>query len=476
MKNIKNYFAFLSVFALIFTSCSKDETGIDSPTEKATLSFEAIVADLAESSTNKQSINGDVPECSEAAPSYVEVVLTQGDEYVVGEDAPFRVDLASGQVFTEENAALELAPGTYTLEHFAVYDAQGNLTWIAPKGGVLEELVDTPLPMNIELGAGVKKYVDVSVLCYDDRDVNQYGYQFFEFNTTKAFEFCFFANYCEPNGKHFPARYSVEISIDGKVIYDAEENINEVGVNSQGDNYADPICFALPDIAKYADDDEYIDYTVTLLDWNGVYDAPENQVITGSLSRNEVKANFDGNNNVDYEHLRFGCEEENGSGEGDDNGTGDGDDNGSGEGDDNAVAEGCDTAYMVGDNPLNALGLYNGNNWGWGLILDEDSFDDEFYEGNGVWRFPLHAGAGQNDTSKGWEAGHIVITKNGDTLEVDFDLYEGVTLNESHIYVGSEWPDSRAPGQFDLGTDTFTVGEGAQYIIVHAEVCGTDEN
>lgn len=430
------------------------------------------MADLANNSSNKQSDIADLPECSDAGPSYVEVVLMQNGEYIVGEDAPYRVDLVTGQVFTEENAALELEPGQYTLEHFAVYDAQGNLTWIAPKGGVLESFVDAPLPLTIDLGAGVKKYVDVSVLCYDDRDVNQYGYQFFEFDTTKAFEFCFFTNYCAPDGKHFPARYSVEFSIEGNVIYEAEENINNVGVNSFGDNYADPICFALPDLAKYGDDVEYLDYTITLLDWDGVYDAPENQVITGSLSRNEVKANFDGTDNVNYEHLRFGCEGDNGTGDGDDNGTGDGDDNGN----DTGVAEGCDTAYMVGDNKLNELGLYSNDNWGWGLVLDEDAFDTEFYIGDGVWRFPLLAGAGQNDTSKGWEAGHIVITKNGNTLDIDFDLNEGVTINESHIYVGSDWPTSRSPGQFDSGTDTFTVGSGSQYIIVHAEVCGTDED
>ncbi|NJW55097.1 hypothetical protein HC175_19480, partial [Salinimicrobium sp. CDJ15-91] len=118
---------------------------------------------------------------------------------------------------------------------------------------------------------------------------------------------CFFANYCTPAGMHFPARFSVEFSIDGTVIYEAAENVNEVGTNNSGDNYASPICFALPDLPQYGDDEEYIDYTVTLLDWDGVYDGP-GTVISGSLSRNEVEANFDGANNVNYEHLRFGCE------------------------------------------------------------------------------------------------------------------------------------------------------------------------
>ena len=501
MKNFKNYLAGLAVFALLFSSCSKEETGVDPTTEKATLSFGAIVADLASQSTNKQSDLSDLPECSDAAPSYVEIVLMQGDEYIVGGDAPYRIDLVAGQIFTEEDPALELEPGTYSLEHFAVYDAAGNLTWIAPKGGVLAEFVDAPLPLSINLGAGVKKYVDVSVVCYDDRDVNEYGYLFFEFDTTRAFEFCFFANYCTPEGRHFPARFSVEFSIDGTVIYSADENINEVGTNNAGDKYASPICFALPDLPQYGDDEEYLDYTVTLLDWEGVYDGP-GTVISGSLSRNEVEANFDGDNNVNYEHLRFGCD---GPPQGDcpagqdPDGDGicspiddcpdvpywddidgdcipDGDDpcpyDPTNDCDDDGVGEGCETAYMFGDYELNALGLYNGKNWGWGLEITAADIAAEI---DGVWEIPFYAGAGQNDISKGWEAGHVVLTLDDGNLEVEIVLNDGVTINDTHIYVGSDWPDSRAPGQFDLDDDDdiYPVnGWDPIYVIVHAEVCG----
>ena len=232
----------------------------------------------------------------------------QDEEIILGELEPYRVDLVTGQVFTEDDPALELTPGTYSLEHFSVYDSAGNLMSIAPKGGVLSHFVDVPLPLTIELGAGVKKYVDVSVICYDNRQVNQYGYEFFEFHTSRVLTFCFFANYCLGDQVHFPARFSVEFSIDGDVIYEGEENINEVGENSYGDYFASPICFALPDLSEYEDDEEYLDYTVTLLDWQGIYQAPENQIITGSLSRNEIISNFDGDDRVFYEHLRFGCE------------------------------------------------------------------------------------------------------------------------------------------------------------------------
>ncbi|MGB7843893.1 MAG: hypothetical protein WBL21_13945, partial [Salinimicrobium sp.] len=291
MKKINHYLAWIAVFALFFTSCSKDEA-VQQSSEKASLSFGAIVQDLATKASSKQAFDvGDLPQCTDDAPAYVEIVLMQGETAVVGSlEDPFMLDLVDGQLFTEEVPELELAPGNYTLEHFSVYNDMGELIWLAPKGGMLADWVDSPLPLAISLGAGVKKYVDVSVLCYDDRDVNQYGYQFFELDATQAFEFCFFVNYCTPEGRHFPARYSVDISIDGKPIYTGE--INTVDFYQDGEPYAEPLCLALPDLAQYADDEEYIDYSITLLDWEGVYDAAEMDPITGSLSRDEVMANF----------------------------------------------------------------------------------------------------------------------------------------------------------------------------------------
>ena len=314
MRKIKIYLSFIAMFALLFTSCSKDEGSNMNDSDKATLSFGAIVADLAAKSTEKQSDIGDMPACSDDTPAYVEIVLMQGDNEVVGTAAdPYRVDLVAGQVFTEEDEALELVPGNYSLNHFSVYDAEGDLLWLAPRGGDLAAFVDNSLPLAIELGAGVKKYVDVSVLCYDDRDVNLYGYQFFELDINEAFEFCFFANYCTPEGRHYPARYSVDISIDGNTIY--EDVVNTTGRNDDGDLFAEALCFALPNLEAYGDNEEYIDYTLTLQDWteeDDAYGDVAQMVITGSLSRAEIMANFDGDNDVNYEHFRFGCGDDQG--------------------------------------------------------------------------------------------------------------------------------------------------------------------
>ncbi|SDL10081.1 hypothetical protein SAMN04488034_102289 [Salinimicrobium catena] len=312
MKTFKTYVSFLAIFAMLFTSCSKDEdTAVNPESDKASLSFGALVEDLTNESSNKQSTDviGDLPFCTDDTAAYVEIVLMQGDTEIVGTEAePFRVDLVAGQLFTKEVSELELDPGAYSLEHFAVYNAEGALIWLAPRAdGTLAQFVDNALPLDINLGAGVKKYVDVSVICYDDRDVNQYGYMFFELDINRAFEYCFFANYCTPEGRHYPAHYSVDISIDGNVIYSGV--VNTTGTNEDGDFYADPLCFALPDLAEYGDDEEYIDYTVTLLDWEGAYGDVDQMEISGSLSRAEVMAKFDGTEAVEYDHLRFGCDQ-----------------------------------------------------------------------------------------------------------------------------------------------------------------------
>lgn len=309
MKNLKTLMSGIALLAFLFTSCSKEENVPPTDdTEKATLSFGAILSDLAKNSNNKQTTSlDDLPECSDAAPAYVTVVLTQdGDEMVGTMDEPFRIDLVAGQVFTEEVPELELTPGTYSLDHFMVYDGDGNLIWVAPTGGPMADFVENSLPMDIDLRAGVKKYTDVSVLCYDERDINEYGYQFFDINTNEAIEFCLFGNFCDDTGRHFSAEYSVNVWMysdgqRGEQIYTDLENTVEV--NADGDMAASPLCLALPN--KEGTDEYY--FEVTLMDGEE-YNATSRVVRAGVITEDEVESFFDGDDNIDYYHFRTGCD------------------------------------------------------------------------------------------------------------------------------------------------------------------------
>ena len=120
----------LAVFALLLTSCSKDEEAVNGNEKLATLSFTTVLNDLVASKASlKQQL--DIPDCSDDAPVFVAVVLT-GETTVGTVDNPVIVsvnpdpdnfdDDPEDEYFTEESSDLELVPGEYTLEYFAVYN------------------------------------------------------------------------------------------------------------------------------------------------------------------------------------------------------------------------------------------------------------------------------------------------------------------------------------------------------------------
>ncbi|WP_416376128.1 thrombospondin type 3 repeat-containing protein [Salinimicrobium catena] len=346
MKKIKLYLMLLASSMLLFTYCSKEDETLPED-EKATLSFGAVLNDLiAERSDLKQAME-DLPACSDDAPAFVEVVLS-GSADIGTTEAPLVLEVnptpgdydddGEEEYFTEESLELELEPGPYTLEYFVVYNGDpanetSEVIWVAPMAtSDFAGFVPNPLPLEFNLGAGVKKYVDVDVLCYDDRMVNQYGYLFFDLETTEAVDFCFFANYCNDEGRHFTANYSVNIwrgtDSSGAVLYSGE--IPETGMNEDGDYFANPVCLAVPHPADgVAADVAYLYYEVTLEDWEGNYGTVDAMVLSGTLSWNDISANFTGEDEVEYRHLRFNCEDDGNGGpaDSDDDGVADTEDN-----------------------------------------------------------------------------------------------------------------------------------------------------
>ena len=312
MKNFQSVLMWVFLSATLFSACSKDENEapeLSQSQELIDLSLNINVLGLENNPTSRQQEN-ELPDCVETTPYYIEIVIKQGDRDVVGSaDVPFRIDLAPGQMFTKYVPEMAMPAGLYFLDHCAVYDEAGTLMCLAPKAGSpLGAMSDAPMPMSINLRAGSKPFPDVPVLCFDNREVNEYGYVFFDIEPTVIRNFCFFANYCDENGRHFPARYSVDISIEGNTIY--SDIISNNGEYETDKYFADPVCVDLPDLSEYDDDEEYIDYTITLLEWEGVYELDEEMVITGSLSRDDIEDHFDGDDNIEYEHIFFNCDEE----------------------------------------------------------------------------------------------------------------------------------------------------------------------
>lgn len=346
MKKIKLYLVLLAASMLLFTYCSKEDETLPED-EKATLSFGAVLNDLVKDQSGLKQALDDLPTCSDDAPAFVEIVLS-GTEDVGTTENPLVLEVnptpgdydddGEEEYFTEESLELELEPGPYSLEYFVVYngdpaDETSEVIWVAPLAtGDFAGLVGSPLPLEFNLGAGVKKYVDVDVLCYDDRMVNQYGYLFFELEPSEVVDFCFFANYCDDDGRHYPANYSVNIwrgtDSSGAVLYSGE--VPETGMNEDGDYFANPVCLAVPHPADgVAADEAYLYYEVTLEDWEDSYGTVDAMVLSGTLSWNDISENLTGEDEVEYRHLRFNCEDDGNGGpaDSDDDGVADPADN-----------------------------------------------------------------------------------------------------------------------------------------------------
>lgn len=335
MKKYKILMACIAIFALLFTSCSKEEDSMqNSNADKATLSFGASLNDLLNKQPTTKSHFSDLPECSSEAPATVKVVISQGGTAMPDLTLDVLSDDLDGDgdmdYYTDYSEDLELEPGTYSLEEFIVYDDDGNVIWIAPiddGSGDFDGYVDNALPIDINLGAGVKKYVDVEVLCFDDREVNQYGYLFFDLIPKKLHELCFFVNYCADNGRHYTANYSLDLwyvnddDDDNNNMQIIDGDMPNTGINNDEDYFANPLCVAVPEpIYGEGAEDDYLYYELTLEDWDGNYgDVDNSTTISGYLSWNDVQEMLDrdgDDNTVDYLHLSFNCGDDDGNGNG----------------------------------------------------------------------------------------------------------------------------------------------------------------
>lgn len=300
----------MAIMSLIFSSCSSDDVGSqkDLNSEKATISFGALLNDLVNNQSATKQAVPEIPACSDEDVVYVEIVLSNASGNVVGSPGdPFRIDLVAGQLFTEEVPELELDPGDYSLDYFVVYDGNGNATWVTPMAGSpLANFVNTPLPIAIDLRAGVKKYVDVPVLCFDDRMVNEYGYLFFDLVPGMAIEWCVFGNYCDETGRHYPAAFSMDIWSyeNGQMGAQLYSNLtNTVELNDAGDYAGTPVCVALPDSDGL--DEYYVE--ITLLNSDAYGTVTESVIRQGVITDEDVRSLFSGDDAVDYFHFREGC-------------------------------------------------------------------------------------------------------------------------------------------------------------------------
>lgn len=321
MKNFKISIAWLAMFALIFTSCSKEETDVmPDDQENIQITFGSILNDFQ--NDNRQSDPG---ECNEGDPAYVWVAITDENGDYIGEDdgddnpnvnfieVGLNWNSSMGVYETMYSDDLALPAGDYHLQHFVVYDSNHDVVWVAPREeGEYSSSVANPLPELIELEAGTKPYITVDVLCYITRNEEAYGYLFFDINLTEVENnYCLFVNFCdEATGRDYPAYFSVDVWTDGygvgTQIIDGETNtIDDSGTWPAGS----VLCLPLPELE--GDDTFFV--TVTVMNHGDLdYTTDGTDVRNFEISQADIDGQL--NEVPRYEHVRFECGEDPGNG------------------------------------------------------------------------------------------------------------------------------------------------------------------
>ena len=333
MKFINKYLAFAAILALLFSSCSKDENTvpIDDPSvQSVDLTFGALLNDLNNraAEVNKSHFD-EIPDCSGADPDYVELEISYPGQ--APEDmGVITVDILSenGDFFTDytEDLKIPVPDGgevDVTLKSFVVFDSEGNRIWIAPiapedNPDLYEGYVDKPLEFEFSVQDGTKPYIDVEVLCYDRRMANEYGYVFFDVVPEVIYPYCLFINYCDEDGRHFVANYSVDLYYGpddtGIQLYDGisldDVDDADYGIVA-GNYYSDPLCLIVPGKPmSLADNAPYLFLVIYPNDWDDNYGDIDNSLVGVPLSWNDVNGllNDDGTTN-EYDHILIGeCE------------------------------------------------------------------------------------------------------------------------------------------------------------------------
>ncbi|MFV8224425.1 hypothetical protein, partial [Christiangramia aquimixticola] len=333
MKNLKIYLAIFAMMPFLFSSCTKDESVSDtgvSP-DVAVLYLGPVLEGLNQT---RQQEEGDIPQCTEDEAAFASIRLTYGPNNTPVEVTVEILEDEQG-LFTAYDDKLEIPVVSgnsveITLTDFVVLNDNQDPIWMAPKlGSDFAKFVSHPLSRKFNLRAGSKNYVNVDVLCFDDRVVNMYGYQFFDITQVPLYKFCVFANYCSDSGRHFTADYEFSLY---KYLGDNPENplqpasnyqlIHEeespVKGNDDGTYWADPLCMVIPGKPKdKGPNDPYLFYEIKLVNWAPYYATDGTFAKSGYLTWNQISdlltvEGDDSNSTVDYWHFFFNCGDDDG--------------------------------------------------------------------------------------------------------------------------------------------------------------------
>lgn len=176
------------------------------------------------------------PECSTAMPEYA-VVNIDGENYTIE-----FTSLVGDAGIPNETEVMQLVEGTYTVNSFEVFDADGNPIYSAPEVGSPEEANGLiAVPFTFELNAFEKTKVNVDVVCWHEFSYQPLAWGWFELNYYQKKTLAFFGDVCSKfykefgaDGYDFVAAIRVEIYNNGVLVasgqnYEDGEFVGENG-------------------------------------------------------------------------------------------------------------------------------------------------------------------------------------------------------------------------------------------------------
>lgn len=484
MRNFRDYIAYVLIFTLVFTSCSKDEASsvIINDNKLVEMNFSTFLKNFDNSLIKDQ--HASIPNCSNNGLSPNKVVITLRNPDQSLESYEISLVLSNNEYVTHPEQGIKKTPGIYNIEDFLIY-SDNSLIWAAPHdGGEFSNYVTDALPVEVVLESGQKNYKEIEVLCYTPENANFFGFLFFEYEIVDVESYCIFVNYCE-NNIDYPALFSVEVF---EYVSDGNNNIkgNQIDISGPIQNQirdvneptASALCVALPKLRNNVTG-YWIEVSVHGVD--GLYVGPQNNSqYSPILVTPEMVANQDSSDPSQIHHFKIPCLP-----------PVEGCPNGNENPDCSDLPNNCDSAYMFGDKELNNkidFPNYKGNNWGWALDFDDEkNWIEEFTDNNITYYFPFYAGAGQNDwENRGYQAGNVKVFL-GTTIDVSLELFPGVSIEESHIFYSDDgsWPTKRSPGKLgntynsdsSLNTHNYNYSNDGDFkLIVHAKVCSNQSD
>lgn len=141
-----------------------------------------------------------------------------------------QVTMVNGKLYSQ---SVRLTPGTHTVENFVLYKETDGLegftngdkiVYGVPKtGSLFANYVDKTVEFPIEVSSFKKTEVPVQVLCFNENQYKDFGYDWFAINRTIVREQCFFGDICTDQYQQYAGsdyeNQSTKLAIDMPAIF-----------------------------------------------------------------------------------------------------------------------------------------------------------------------------------------------------------------------------------------------------------------